>query len=324
LLAVFGGIIALYGIVQYELFPEYLMFRKKEFYLGDLTAVLVNRNSIATYLGASLLLNAGFLYDSVMPSAPRNGWGSTAYYARKHFKVTGYTVLHAVFVLASLVALLLTRSRAGAAATFTALMPLTIFFVLDGFDRLDRRARRIGAKKESRAALVAALTAVFALALAFAVLGSRVLLRADSQGLEDGRFCAYPSIVRLLEDNWRTGTGLGSFRDAFPRYQNPACGHELWDRAHSFYLEGWIDLGVIFVPLLLVTVVTLSVVFLTGVRTRKSLRWASATGWSILLLFVLHSIVDFSIQIPGIAVTLGAIMASTSCLSLNRNYISRE
>lgn len=77
-MAISGAFVALYGLIQFEFFPETLLFRKKEFYLHDLTAVLVNRNSIATYLGAALILNAGFLYDSLVtkrsaPVAALNG-----------------------------------------------------------------------------------------------------------------------------------------------------------------------------------------------------------------------------------------------------------
>lgn len=321
-LAVSGGLVAIYGIVQLELFPQYLMFRKKEYYLQDLTAVLVNRNSIATYLGATLLLNAGLLYDSLLPLAPRNGWGGAAVYARRHFRVTGYSLLHGALFVIVLVALLLTKSRAGTASTFLALLGLVVFFVFDGYARIEQRSRRLGPRGPKMAVLGTALAASVSLAFVFVFLGGRVLLRADAQGLEDGRFCAYPTIIRLLQDNWLLGTGLGSFREVFPRYQNPACGDALWDRAHSLYLEGWIDLGAIFVFLLLVVVLGLSLAFLTGLRKRKSMRWASATGWAVLMLFMLHSTVDFSIQIPGVAVFFAAIMAAASIISLNRSWPS--
>jgi hypothetical protein len=319
-LAIFGGLVALYGLIQYELFPDHLMFRKKEYYLRDLTSVLVNRNSIATFLGAALLLNAGFLYDSLMPGASRNGRGGTAFYARRHIRVSAYSVLHGFLLCAAVVALLLTHSRAGTAATFISLLLLAVFFVLDGYRRIERRSgeRLSGAPHWRRVAV--ALGASAAVAFVFAFFAGQVILRADLQGLEDGRFCAYPSIVQLLRDNWLFGTGLGSFREAFARYQDPVCGKDiLWDRAHSFYLEGWIDLGVVFVPILLLVVTGLLLTFVSGIRKRKARRWASATGAAVLLVFLLHSIVDFSIQIPGVAVYFAAIMAGAAVLSMNRN-----
>ena len=175
----------------------------------------------------------------------------------------------------------------------------------------------------SRATTVIAVSVI--VILVFAFLGGRVIMRADLQGFEDGRFCAYPTVIELLKDNWIFGTGLGSFAEAYARFADPLCGKNVfWDRAHSFYLEGWIDLGIIFVPLLLIAVVGLFLVFLSGLRKRKSLRWVSATGMAVLLLFLLHSIVDFSIQIPGVAVSFAAIMAAVVVLSLNRNKSARK
>jgi hypothetical protein len=319
-LAIFGGLVALYGLIQYELFPDHLMFRKKEYYLRDMTSVLVNRNSIATYLGAALLLNAGFLFDSLMPGASRSGRGGTVFYAHRHIRVSAYSILHGFLLCVAVVALLLTHSRAGTAASFISLLLLAVFFVLDGYRRIERRygERLPGATHWRRIAVAIAASA--AVALVFAFFAGQVILRADLQGMEDGRFCAYPSIVQLLRDNWLLGTGLGSFREAFARYQDPACGKDiLWDRAHSFYLEGWIDLGVVFVPVLLLVVLGLLLTFVSGIRRRKARRWASATGAAVLLVFVLHSIVDFSIQIPGVAVYFAAVMAGTAVLSMNRN-----
>lgn len=320
-LAVSGGMVALYGIVQFQLFPDYLLFHKKEHYLQDLTAVLVNRNSIATYLGAVLLLNAGFLYDSLLPVAPRNGWAGKVFYARQHLRITGHSVLHGTIVVITIIALLLTRSRAGTAATFVALSGLACFFVFDAFARIRLRTRRLQELPGRAARLSLGLAAAAGVLLIFAIFGGRVLLRADLQGADDGRFCAYQSMIELLKDNWILGTGLGSFREAYPRYQDPTCGgpNALWDRAHSFYLEGWIDLGVVFIPILLAALIGLTLAFLTGLRKRKALRWVSATGWAILVLFILHSIVDFSIQIPGVAVSFAAIMAGVCAISLNRN-----
>ncbi len=231
---------------------------------------------------------------------------------------------HGAFFVACLVALLLTKSRAGTASTFIALLGLSAFLVLDGYARIERRTRRAAAGHGRFRPLAIAFGVGALVVFGFTLLGGRVLLRADTQGFEDGRFCAYPSMVKLLSDNWLLGTGLGSFREAYARYQDPSCGGAkiLWDRAHSFYLEGWIDLGVIFPLLLIVAVGALLVTFQVGLKERKSMRWSSATGLAILVLFLLHSTVDFSIQIPGVAGTFAAIMAGVAVLSLNRRRSS--
>jgi hypothetical protein len=320
-MAVSGALVALYGLIQFEFFPGNLLFRKKEFYLHDLTAVLVNRNSIATYLGGALILNAGFFYDSLVTKRAAGFEALNSIFYRNSFvRISGRSLVYAVFFFFTLAALLLTRSRAGIASTFAAFAFVSIFFVFDTFARARQKGITVP-KVRSRVLKIGALLAtIAAVVLAFLLFGGRVIERADLQGTEDLRFCVYPSMIALLKDNWIVGTGLGTFQEAFSRYQDPACGSlELtWDRAHSFYLEGWIDLGVIFVPLFLAVVLGLFGAFITGFRKRKSLRWVSVCGLAVLVVFLLHSIVDFSIQIPGVAVSFAAIMAATVVLSMNR------
>lgn len=319
-MAVSGAAVALYGIIQFEFFPDYLLLREKEYYLRDLTAVLVNRNSIATYLGAALVLNAGLLYDALISDKPSKRSRSSASLQVGQMRVSGRAIFHAASATTTLVALLLTHSRAGFASTFIALACLTVFFVFDGFSRVNRRRLYGASRFNTGAKIVALVAAVGVVMLLFIALGGQVLRRADLQGLDDLRFCVYPSMIELLKDNWLLGTGLGTFKEAYMRYQDPACGHLnlIWDRAHSFYIEGWIDMGLFFVAALIASLSALLIAFATGLRKRRSLRWVPATGAALTLLYLIHGSVDFSLQIPGVAVSFALIMAASVTLSLNR------
>lgn len=320
LMAISGAAIGLYGIIQFEFFPQYLLMREKEYYIRDLTAVLVNRNSIATYLGAAMILNAGLFYDALISEKTSRRGRTPSSLQIGQMRISNRALFYGVCVTLTLTALLLTHSRAGFASTFIALTCLTVFFVFDGFARVGRGRRYGPARSNTSLKIVVLAVAVAIVMLLFISLGGQVLRRADLQGLDDLRFCVYPSMIDLLKDNWILGTGLGNFKEAYMRYQDPSCGHLnlVWDRAHSFYIEGWIDMGVAFVVLGGATLVVLIAVFVTGLRKRRSLRWAAATGSAVLLLYLIHSIVDFSIQIPGVAVSFALIMAACVLLSLNR------
>ncbi len=54
-LAWVGGTVAAFAILQFQLFPETLLFGEKQAYIDSLTATFVNRNTAATFLGLTAL-----------------------------------------------------------------------------------------------------------------------------------------------------------------------------------------------------------------------------------------------------------------------------
>ncbi len=69
---------------------------------------------------------------------------------------------------------------------------------------------------------------------------------------------------------------------------------------------------------MLIAVLFLLFAVLRGIRLRKSMRWLPMAGLGVLLTVILHSIVDFSIQIPGFAVWFAAVMAGVVRVSFER------
>ncbi len=63
-LAVGAGMISLFGLGQFLLFPKMLLTESKRYYLDSLTAVFVNRNTAATFLGLSFLILATFASEN--------------------------------------------------------------------------------------------------------------------------------------------------------------------------------------------------------------------------------------------------------------------
>jgi hypothetical protein len=62
----------------------------------------------------------------------------------------------------------------------------------------------------------------------------------------------------------------------------------------------------------------LIVTFIHGVKVRHRFRFVPVIGLAALILASLHSLVDFSLQIPGVGVYFAAIMAATVTVSLGR------
>jgi hypothetical protein len=86
--------------------------------------------------------------------------------------------------------------------------------------------------------------------------------------------------------------------------------------AHNVYLEGLTAFGLAFVPLLFVFFAALIIIFRKGVRTRLRYRFAGQLGLAALLLVTLHSLVDFSVQIPGFAISFAIVLAPLATLCL--------
>ena len=106
----------------------------------------------------------------------------------------------------------------------------------------------------------------------------------------------------------------------FPVYRDSDCAgiFGVWERAHNLFLEGFLGLGLPFVAALTIGYLILVGVFIRGIRIRRQFRFIPIMGLAVLILASLHSIVDFSLQIPGVGVYFAAVMAAATTVSLGR------
>ncbi|MBO3762231.1 O-antigen ligase family protein [Ciceribacter sp. L1K22] len=314
-----GGVLAALALLQYMSFADTLLLWQKRFYLDSFTSTFVNRNTAATFLGLVILVLAGLIVDAVLRRRHRlalaliMGQRLASPERRKAWKLLFDVILLGL----STVGLLLTVSRAGTLSVFLALVLLLVLAAADreaggeglGVGRLpQRRAIRF----LRIAGIVLGTTVVL---VAFA---GQVLLRADVGGLSDPRFCIYPSILTAIGQNWLSGTGFGAFLQSFAAFRPPECGlYGVWDRAHSVYLEAMLGLGVAAVPVLATGLVLLSRILVSGLRARRRLRIYPVIGIAILAMTMVHSVLDFSLQLPGMALFFSAAMAPivTICLA---------
>lgn len=297
-LAVIGTAFAVFGTIELATSPDTVLFRPRVFYRGSLTGTFINRNTAATVLGVACIICGACALDALR-RVRRSPLGPGARMA---------PLLWGGGFAATLVALFLTQSRGGIASSLIALGCAALLTAL-----------LVGKPEDRLRQAVLAFAVVCALGLSLAVFGGRTLVRLAMASDVDPRFCMLPSILRLLEDNWFAGTGLGTFRLAFPPYRDAACGiYGLWDRAHNLYLEGWISLGVVFPVLMVVGLGVVVSVVVTGIRERRRMRIVPIAGAAILLLVALHSAVDFSLQIPGVAVFVAAALSAVAGVSLGR------
>jgi hypothetical protein len=312
-LAIIGGVIGFIGLSQFLISPTTLIVVQKQFYLDSLTTVFVNRNTAATFLGVTILALTVLAWEMSQKVNVRHAIMRVQDWRSPHGGGAGRTIVYLVLLVACLAALLLTKSRAGIASTLVALLFLVPFLAMN-----NPRGRGNGRSLAYRNLVWGALAVVGVLVL-FLMLSGQVLLRAEIRGSDDGRFCILPGILQALSQHYLAGTGFGTFQWIFPAYRNPDCGiWGVWDRAHNFYLEGALNLGILFPIVLIVDAVVLGISLIKGLRDRKKLRHYPALGVAMLILVALHSAIDFSLQIPGFAAFFAAIFAPTLSISVGR------
>ncbi len=310
----FAGVaVALFGIGQHFLFPDTLLVFPKTSYRDSLTAVFVNRNSAATFFGCTVLLLLALIARRLRGRPTLRSIVVLAIEPGRARRELMLVVEIAALFLATL-ALFLTKSRAGIASTAGATLLLVILLPAGvGEGRVRRRRRSFVIRRR----LTALAGGLLCLLMVLWLFGGQALYRVTRDGVDDPRFCVLPGMWRAAQEVWPFGSGAGTFDLVFPAYRDPACGiYWVWDRAHNFYLEGLVTMGVAFVAAALAVYVGLAALLLRGLRRRKRERFAPAMGLAVILLLTLHDSVDFSLQIPGIALWSAAILGATGAMAL--------
>lgn len=303
MLAAGAGLIAIFGLGQFLFYPNLILIEKKPTDLQSLTAVFVNHNTAATFLGLGLLLLATFLSETGRAVTGRSP---------SRARTTAFLAL-AALSLAVFTALMLSQSRGGVFATAIACLAYLPFILRQWTaERRLLSGKRPAAERRKPLLVAAIVLGVLSMLLVFA---SRTLFRVNVRGAEDARFCYWPDVARAISDNWLTGTGFGTFRTVFSAYRNADCGITgLFDRAHNSYLEGFLTLGIVFPILIAVVFCVFGRIFWNGYRTRRRMQHYAALGLAGTLLIATHAIVDFSLQIPGLAIFYAAFLGGITSI----------
>jgi len=204
-------------------------------------------------------------------------------------------------LLMALAGLFLTGSRAGILVSLVA----AVFFCLMALRKADLESRIMKWIIATSVVLMAVV-----MTWSFLNFGQVITFKLETNGVSSNtRLDIFSAMRPMIADHPLLGTGLGSFPSAFQQYRPADISSDgIIDKAHNSYLEFAAEMGV---PALLVLMAALGWVgyqLYRGMRDRRERYIIPTLGLSVWLLGALYSLVDFPLQIPGIAALFVALM----------------
>jgi O-antigen ligase len=144
--------------------------------------------------------------------------------------------------------------------------------------------------------------------------GNRALDRSietfNSSGIiNDERPIVYVLTLGAIENNFWTGTGLGTFNPGFLMYSNSTLGLA-YDRAHNDYLEAAFELGVPAALIQIASIAWVVLMCLRGYFIRHRDRNYPLIAVGLTTIVAAHATLDFSLQVPAVAMTFAILLGT--------------
>ncbi|MBV2132939.1 O-antigen ligase family protein [Pseudomonas sp. MAP12] len=303
-LVVSGTFQAFYGAFMTLSGVEWLLATAKTSYTGDATGTFVNRNHLAGYLEITLACGIGLLM------ALRDG--RPFRWVNLLEMLMGAKARLRLALVVMVIALVMTHSRGGNAAFFTALMVIGGIFVLRDKDNRLRNSLIL-------ASILLIDVLVISQYFGLERLKDRMLNTRLNDVVVSGEVVQQANEIRddvfryaipLAQDKPLIGQGAGSFESVFPKYP----GEDIrlhFDHAHNDYLQFAIEYGLLGCLPLLAFVLLALWQALQALWRRESL-YRSGVGFGAamgIIAIAIHSLTDFNLQIPANAATLVVLCA---------------
>ena len=289
-----GLVYGVFGLIVFwsDYSPEWL-FRGRVL-LPDLRSTFINRNHFATWQGLTLLCAIALFYMKMSRTHARP-------YAMPDDQATSVEkfILKAwqplTVVLLMVTALVLTHSRGGFVSTLLAI--IVLLWLLDSHSVVKKSTARI-----------AVLSALAVSSLAFYMTSEILLERIERTDMSnEARVIVFENVQHGIAENPLLGFGYGTFADSFRLYDRVESPVH-YDRAHNTWLENLFELGVPAAMALFLALGGLVLTCLKGVR-RRHRDWAyPAVGVAASVLVGIHAMLDFSLQLPAVAILYACIM----------------
>jgi O-antigen ligase len=294
MLGLAGLAYAVFGLLVYwgDYHPDWLFGER--LLPHDVRSTFVNRNHFATWQGLAMLCTMAWFYHRMAKPEVK----PYAVPVDRETKVVEFILkawMPMTALLLMVAALVLTHSRGGFAAALAGTVVLMLM--------LDRRV-----PSKSMLSRMTVILALAVVSLAFYLTSELLLDRINRTDITtEARLEVFANVNRAIEDNMALGFGYGTFADSFRLYdQMEDTLH--YDRAHNTWLENTFELGLPGALALFAALGGLTLTCWRGVWRRHRDWVFPATGVAASVLVAVHATVDFSLQIPAVAMLYAAIL----------------
>lgn len=272
--------------------------KEGEFLAGNrcvMSGTFVNSNSFGCFMGMGVVAALALFGGQRQPAADdeaeeRDGDRALGW-------VTGPRIMLSALALFMLGGILIAKSRAGLAATILGVGLL-------GYLRLRGRGSEGGGSRRAMIA-AAAVVGVVMIAIAGNTFWDKLSKLSEIGSLD--RFYIWRATIDAIRLSPWLGWGLGSFADIYSvlqRFEVPIVN----DLAHSTPLEFVAELGIPGALAAFGVVLVPWIVSWRGSSRRASNRYLPAGAFAVAAVAILHSVVDFSLQMPAIGFWVSALL----------------
>lgn len=304
-IAVCGFCYAVYGLIIHLGDYNMVVWREKWTFLHSLTSTFVYRATYATYAGLGIVVSLALLLNYMLVRPAASPLQKLSSRSIESWGFGPWFLLGNLFVLGS--ALLLSNSRGGLAATVAGVACLIAVAVVSG--RMKRRQ------------LIAVGSATIVVcSVLIALSGSDIIQRfADFTREPDhkigdfGRGTVFQWAFEEVEEQPLLGTGLGGFTGTFYAHRDARFGDTdaTYFRAHNTYLETAMDSGLPAALALMLVIGSFAWVCVRGLKQPNGNAVYPMLGLAATTVVGVHSLYDFSMEVPGVAVTYFAILGAS-------------
>jgi len=322
----FAFVMALYGIMMHLMGANFVWFGSGIDHTAVARGTYFNRNHFAGYLEMTLALGVGLLIADTRDKKAEN-WRKVLMHFLQWIFSAKFRLRLMLCVL--VIALVCTRSRMGNTAFFASLLVAGLIGLA-----MSRHAPR------GTLVLLSSLIVIdlFIVGSWFGVekLAQRLEETAITRTVEaaggveesvEARLDASADTVPMIQDHLWLGVGPGGWAGSFLNYRGPTVAEGIFEYAHNDYAQFLAEHGVIGFGLLGVMVLWTFGVALRAQAVRRDplMRGISFASLMGVLSIMIHSWVDFNLQIPANALYFMVLMAlGWISLHLDRRARSSE
>ncbi len=290
-----GLLYAAYGFYIEISGSNLVLWFEKRSYRDDMTSTFFNRNSYAAYAGLGLLCSCAYVFRRWhrlwRESSPHFMWRDFV------ANLIGKEIYWVLLPLLFFTALVMSSSRAGFASCMAGLCVLVFGLAVNKNLPISR--------------LLLTLLGLAGIGAGVLLIGGQSLVERLNANMVnedlDMRLGVYRLTWEAIQASPWFGYGLGNFDTAFRLFRDPTV-IGWFQEAHNEYLEMMLDLGIPAAALWLLGMALLVWRCLVGTAQRKKDGIFPVLALAATTQEALHSVLDFSLQIPAVAITYAAIL----------------